>query len=109
MAAGAVTRRPPRSERPVHLGLEFDEQVNRRAVEERQQLGKEHAAHALAAIDPEVGVAQARLPAARPVGSGSSLIRKLRPHFLLTPGISSTSFESAGIAVVMTGISRAPM
>src|SRR5438552_10292408 len=53
--------------------------------------------------------AHARLPAARPVGNGAVLIRKLNPHFLDIPGNSSMSWESDGIALFMAPISRGPM
>src|SRR5438132_7709432 len=45
-------------ERPIHLGLELPEQVDRDVVVEREDLREEDATDALGAVDPEVGVCE---------------------------------------------------
>src|SRR5882672_2540420 len=49
---------PRRLDVLVHARLELAQQVDRRVVVERQELGGEDAADALGAIDPEVGIGQ---------------------------------------------------
>ena len=53
--------------------------------------------------------AQARLPAARPVGAWAVLIKKLRPYFCGMPGKKSASRERAGATVCIGVTARAPM
>src|SRR5258706_15287226 len=42
----------------VHAGLELPEQIDRGIVVEREDLGREDAAHVLGPVDPEVGVGE---------------------------------------------------